>query len=169
MGCTQHLSARCAIRNSADVPAPYSRPANWWKNQERPSWKETVTSLSYRRAPSYQFLKTHKAWSFSRLYSDKESTLSKKKFQYYLSKWKEEIRGDSSLTNITGNMNYLRIISIGHSAIPLILKELQREPGPWFVALRAISEVDSVGRDSPGDFRKKSVAWIKWGKDNGYI
>ena len=57
------------------------------------------------------------------------------KFQYYLSKWKEETGGDSSLTNITSNMNYLRIISLGIEVVPMILRELQREPAPWFVAL----------------------------------
>jgi hypothetical protein len=94
---------------------------------------------------------------------------AEKKFQYYLSKWKEETGGDSSLTNITSNMNYLRIISLGIDAIPMILRELQREPAPWFVALRAITEDDSVGRDSPGDFRKKAAAWIQWGKEHGYV
>jgi len=96
-------------------------------------------------------------------------TEAEAKFRYYASKWKEEIGGDSSLTNITSNMNYLRIIRIGDKAIPFILQELQQEPAPWFVALRAISEDDSVGRDSPGNFRKMAAAWIQWGKDRGYI
>jgi hypothetical protein len=96
-------------------------------------------------------------------------TEAEKKFRYYAAKWKDEIGGDSSLTNITNNMNYLRIIRIGDEAIPLILQELQREPAPWFVALRAISEDDSVGRNSPGDFRKMAAAWIQWGKDHGHI
>jgi len=98
-----------------------------------------------------------------------ELTETEKKFRYYAAKWKDEVGGDSSLTSITGNMNYLRIIRIGDKAIPLILQELQREPAPWFVALRAISEEDSVGRDSPGNFRKMAAAWIQWGKDRGYI
>jgi hypothetical protein len=96
-------------------------------------------------------------------------TEAEAKFRHYASKWKEEIGGESSLTNITNNMNYLRIIRIGDEAIPLILQELQRDPAPWFVALRAISEDDSVGRDSPGNFRKMAAAWIQWGKDHGYI
>jgi len=96
-------------------------------------------------------------------------TEAEKKFRYYAAKWKAEIGGDSSLTSITNNMNYLRIIRIGHEAIPLILQELQREPAPWFVALRAISEDDSVGRDSPGNFGKMAAAWIQWGKEHRYI
>ncbi len=66
-------------------------------------------------------------------------------------------------------MNYLRIIGIGEPAIPLILRELQRESGPWFVALRALTGEDTVGRDCPGDFRKIAFAWLEWGKSRGYI
>lgn len=91
------------------------------------------------------------------------------KFRHYAAKWKEEIGGDSSLTNATSNMNYLRIIRLGDVAIPLILRELQKEPAPWFIALRAISEDDSVGRDSPGDFRKKAADWIRWGIEHEHI
>jgi hypothetical protein len=85
------------------------------------------------------------------------------------SRWKAEIGPDSSLSNITNNMNYLRIIAMGEEAIPLILRELQREPAPWFVALRAITGEDSVDRDFPGNFRKKADAWLRWGFENGYI
>jgi len=95
--------------------------------------------------------------------------VSEEKFQFYLSRWKEETGGESSLTNITSNMNYLRIISLGIEAVPMILRELQREPAPWFVALRAITEDDSVGRDFPGDFRAKAAAWIRWGQEHGYV
>jgi hypothetical protein len=111
-----------------------------------------------------------KNWSIVLLsYAPPDFTQTQAKFRYYAAKWKHETGGDSSLTNITSNMNYLRIIRIGEEAIPLILQELQRESAPWFVALRAISEDDSVGRDSPGDFRKMAAAWIQWGKDRGYI
>jgi hypothetical protein len=103
--------------------------------------------------------------------SSSQAALSQneKKFQFYLQKWKDETGGDSSLTNITSNMNYLRIIGIGAQAIPLILRELQRQPAPWFVALRAITENDNVGRNFPGDFKKKAFEWIQWGKDNGHL
>jgi hypothetical protein len=95
-------------------------------------------------------------------------TDAEKQFSYYASKWKEETEGDSSLTNITGNMNYLRIIRMGDQAIPLILRELERESAPWFVALMAITGIDSVGRNSPGNFDKMADAWIQWGKEHGY-
>src|SRR6266550_4443421 len=54
-------------------------------------------------------------------------------------KWREEVGAESSLSKITGNLNYLRVISLGKQAIPLILRDLQREAAPRFLALRAIT------------------------------
>lgn len=176
-----------------DAPS-YCRHSDWWKKPEGRSCKEQSTSKCipgcikdaensrtktrkldageyiYRKS-GYQVPRKKKSnWSILVLASGLDGlTEAENKFRHYAAKWKEEIGGDSSLTNITSNMNYLRIISIGDEAIPLILQELQREPAPWFVALRAISEEDSVGRDSPGNFRKIAASWIQWGKDRAYI
>ncbi len=84
-------------------------------------------------------------------------------------KWREDTGAESSLSRITGNMNYLRIISLGWKAVPLILRELQREPAPWFLALRAITGEENVGREHPGNFRGMTEAWLAWGRDRGYV
>jgi hypothetical protein len=91
------------------------------------------------------------------------------KFKSFSKRWREEIGGESSLSRITGNVNYLKVINLGKEVVPLILKELQKEPAPWFVALRVLTEEEKVGRDHPGNFRQIADAWIKWGKDNKYI
>ena len=66
-------------------------------------------------------------------------------------------------------MNYLRIISLGWKVVPLILRELQREPAPWFLALRAITGEENVGREHPGNFRGMAEAWLAWGRERGYV
>lgn len=168
MPCSQYPSVRSCKTHLTDVA--YCRHADWWRNPERQSRGEDVRSQYIEKSPSYTIRRKEKSWSLVVLASGlQELTEPEKKFRYYAAKWKAEIGGDSSLTSITNNMNYLRIIRIGGDAIPLILRELQREPAPWFVALRAITEDDSVGRDSPGNFRKMAAAWIQWGKDHGYI
>ena len=167
MSCSQHSSVRSWKTHPTD--APYCRHADWWKNPDCQSREENLQSQYFGQRPSYTIRRRVKNWSLVVLSSLQGLTEAEAKFRYYASKWKEEIGGDSSLTNITSNMNYLRIIRIGDKAIPFILQELQQEPAPWFVALRAISEDDSVGRDSPGNFRKMAAAWIQWGKDRGYI
>lgn len=90
-------------------------------------------------------------------------------FQAFAKQWHDEIGPDSSLSNITGNINYLRIISLGKPVIPFILKELQREPAPWFLALRVITGELTLGKEHAGDFRKMAAAWIEWGIQNGYL
>ena len=84
-------------------------------------------------------------------------------------KWREEVGAESSLSKITGNLNYLRVISLGKRAVPLILRDLQRDPAPWFLALRAITGQENVGREHAGNFKSAADSWIAWGKENGYI
>lgn len=67
--------------------------------------------------------------------------------------------------------SYLAIIGLGKEALPFILKDLQRETNHWFTALRAISKVESspVRSEDAGNLKKMREAWLKWGKDNGYL
>jgi len=92
------------------------------------------------------------------------------RFNELVNKWQEETGGQSSLSRITGNRHYLRIIAeFGEAAIPLILKRLETTPEPWFVALRAITGDYQVGSQYSGNFRKMADAWIEWGKQREYI
>ena len=96
--------------------------------------------------------------------SDTESEFFK-----FAQKWKEETGGESSLSRITGNRYYLKIISLGAGVVPLILRELQKEPAPWFVALRVLTDELNVGKNAPGNFRSMADAWLKWGADSKHI
>ncbi|PWU20449.1 MAG: hypothetical protein C5B50_03840 [Verrucomicrobia bacterium] len=62
---------------------------------------------------------------------------------------------------------YQRIIGFGPVAIPLILRELEREPAHWFWALNAISGEDPAPEGST--FDEAAAAWLKWGRERGYI
>ena len=167
MPCSRYSSVK--HRRSSLIDAPYCRQADWWKNPDQ-SDEDNASCYDSATKPSYQVAKRSKRWSVVFLSSGpRRSTDAEEQFKHYALKWKAETGGDSSLTSITNNMSYLRVIGLGEKAIPLILQDLQKEPAPWFVALRAISEDDSVGRDSPGDFHKMAAAWIRWGKDHGYI
>ena len=62
---------------------------------------------------------------------------------------------------------YQRIIGLGPSAIPLILRELQRQPGHWHWALQALTGEDPA---HPGDtVTQTAQAWLQWGKERHYI
>ena len=93
-----------------------------------------------------------------------------RKFREYADKWYAETARDSSLTRITSNVNYLKVIKLGSSVVPLILRELQSpDPAPWFLALRVLTEETNVGREYPGDFRRMAEAWISWGKARALV
>lgn len=90
-------------------------------------------------------------------------------FHTLAKQWKEETGELSSLSKVCSNWNYLRIIALGEGAVPLILRELQREPAPWFVALEAISGEHNIGRQFAGNFRKMAAEWLEWGAARGLI
>ena len=81
--------------------------------------------------------------------------------------WNEETSGVSSVTRILLNYHYLKIISLGPRVIPLILAELSKKPDHWFVALAVLSDSDPT---EPGlTFTEATDAWLKWGRDKGYL
>jgi hypothetical protein len=121
-------------------------------------------------APTYQFVDISATLmaAANKTKPDPELTLEEK-FNEQAKLWRREISGQSSLTKITGNKHYSKIIKMGTGVIPFILRELQSEPAPWFLALRILTENAEVGRNSPGNFEHIANEWINWGKANGHI
>jgi hypothetical protein len=63
---------------------------------------------------------------------------------------------------------YQRIIGMGQPVVPLIMRQLEREPDHWFVALSAITGVNPVKPEQKGKLQEIAQAWIQWGQANGY-
>jgi hypothetical protein len=99
--------------------------------------------------------------------SEIKSSLEKD-FRKYADKWYAETIRDSSISRMTSNVNYLKVIKLGTPVIPLILRELQSAPAPWFLALRVLTE-EEVGKEYAGNFEKIAEAWVSWGKERGLI
>ena len=88
-------------------------------------------------------------------------------FRRLADQWRDETIIYSLVLQKTAHPAYLRIIAMGEKAVPFILRDLQESGGYWFVALNAISGEDPV---QPGsDYEQAAQAWLKWGKDKGYI
>lgn len=83
--------------------------------------------------------------------------------------WKDETRFLSFSHKIAMNFAYQRIIGMGHDVLPLILRELQKEPHHWFWALRAITGEDPVPPESQGKIPEMVSAWIRWAEEHGII
>ena len=90
-------------------------------------------------------------------------------FAQLTERWRHETRFLSSTSAIVTHPAYQRIIGLGPQVIPLILAEMQREPGPWFWALCALTGENPVPPADQGRLPAMTEAWLKWGRDNGWI
>ncbi len=74
----------------------------------------------------------------------------------------------SSTLRIAIHPGYQQIIGLGESAVPLLLREVERRTGRWFWALKAITRQDPVLPNDRGKTKKMIETWIKWGQQQGY-
>jgi hypothetical protein len=91
----------------------------------------------------------------------------KDEFNVRADRWRRETSFQSSLVAKFMHEDYQTIMAMGTPVIPLILKRLKTAHEHWFWALKHLARKDIAGdADNPTDAAK---AWLKWGKENGYI
>lgn len=98
-----------------------------------------------------------------------EIEVDEQEFHELVDEWREGTRLTSSLTDIVLHPAYQSIIGLGPGAVPLILRELQDRPAPWFWALSYITRVNPAKPEDAGRFHKMTEAWLEWGKQQGLI
>src|ERR1019366_7157279 len=94
------------------------------------------------------------------------------KFHRLRDQWRaERPLYSSSIAKMAMCQSYQEIIGLGPKAIGLILGELrsQKDPEHWFWALAAISGANPVPVDSRGKTKEMAAAWLRWGREHGYI
>jgi hypothetical protein len=91
------------------------------------------------------------------------------KFEHLAEAWKMEKMFTSSMTAIEVSDYYQAIIALGHPVVPLLIRELQREPDYWFTALHAILGEDPVPLTDRGNLTRMTEHWLAWAKKNGYV
>ncbi len=89
-------------------------------------------------------------------------------FQELVTTWRQETRFTSSVTDMAMHRAYQRIIGLGPAAIPLLLRELGRNPDHWFWALHAVTGVDPTTPEQKGKVQEMARAWLDWGQEAGY-
>lgn len=82
--------------------------------------------------------------------------------------WRQETGMHSIVSKIVIHPAYQRIIGMGQPVVPLIFRELEREPDHWFWALQAITGENPVPTAQRGNLAEMAAAWLEWGKTNGY-
>jgi hypothetical protein len=88
-------------------------------------------------------------------------------FNEFARQWHEETRFSSDTGFITSRDSYRRIVDMGYSAVPHILRDLATRGGDWFTALEAITGESPVPQDDYGFPRRMKTAWLNWGRARG--
>lgn len=82
--------------------------------------------------------------------------------------WRRETGMMSLVMKMSMHPAYQRIIGMGQAVVPLILRDLEKEPDHWFWALQAITGANPVKSEQRGRLQQMAQAWLQWGRENGY-
>ncbi|VXD21782.1 hypothetical protein PL8927_720193 [Planktothrix serta PCC 8927] len=90
-------------------------------------------------------------------------------FYQLVEQWRRETRGVSSTEQLSMHSAYQQIIGMGSDVIPMLLRELERNSGRWFWALKSITREDPVTPEQQGNTKEMIESWLNWGRKKGYI
>jgi hypothetical protein len=96
-------------------------------------------------------------------------TTVEERFRSLARNWQEETAHLSSFTKRILNPHYQQIIGMGRPVVPLLLRDLARQPKDWFWALYSVTGENPVAAQDEGDIVAMSKAWLNWGKQRGMI
>jgi hypothetical protein len=100
--------------------------------------------------------------------SSRQKTELETTFYSLVEQWKSETRGISSTEQLSVHPAYQQIIGMGRDVIPLLLRELEKNSGRWFWALKSISREEPVTPEQRGKTKEMISAWLNWGREKGY-
>lgn len=90
-------------------------------------------------------------------------------FRTLAQQWRNEVMFSSSAARSATHPAYQKMIKMGPSIIPLLLRELKEGGGHWFIALRTITGKNPIKPEDAGNVPKMIGAWIEWGHEEGYL
>jgi len=91
------------------------------------------------------------------------------RFQRLASVWRAETAYVSSSSDLVAHPAFQEIVGMGPAVIPILLRELENCTGHWHRALRRITGADPVLPAERGNLDKAAEAWLRWGKEHGYV
>ena len=91
------------------------------------------------------------------------------RFSTLAEEWKRDTVLLSSTSVIVAHPAYQAIIAMGPAIVPLLLRDLEREPIHWFEALQAITGEDPVSKQQRGRILAMSEGWLAWGRSRSLI
>ena len=90
-------------------------------------------------------------------------------FERLSTEWRADRARGVDVAQMVEHPAYKQIVEMGPAAIPLILRELDREVDHWFWALHALTGADPVPEEDKGDLPAMAEAWLNWGRSRGHI
>ena len=91
-------------------------------------------------------------------------------FNQLAAQWEKETAFHSNSYFITNHPAYRQIIEMGDAALPLIFRAMKTRPYLWHYALHDITGASPpIAEADHGIPGKIDAAWLKWGRENGYI
>jgi hypothetical protein len=90
-------------------------------------------------------------------------------FEELAEAWRNRTRYQSFIQKLVTAPEYQRIIGLGRPVVPLLLRDLEREPEFWFWALECITGENPVPESALGDIDAMSAAWVDWGYRHGVL
>src|SRR3954453_4611753 len=82
--------------------------------------------------------------------------------------WEADTLVLSDPERITAHWAFQEILGMGEAVVPLMLRDLEREPKLWVWALPRITGENPVPSADGGDVARMAEAWVRWGRGKGY-
>ncbi len=82
--------------------------------------------------------------------------------------WLADVGYQSSSTVLRNHPAFWEIIGMGEDVVPLMLRDLEKQPRLWVWALPKITGANPVPASDRGNIAKMSEAWLCWGREHGY-
>ena len=92
-----------------------------------------------------------------------------KKLDTLLQQWQDACVVLSSTSAMVAHAAYQEIIELGQPVVPLLLRQLQKEPIHLFEALKSITGEDPVAPEDWGKISAMANDWLAWGRSRNLV
>jgi len=153
--------------STRDFCIPQPRRGDWSTHPPTSEPKSTQWDVDKARERLIEFISQSGAVVGSLAdgdYSADEVAELLERFHRLAAEWDREVGNISSLTAMTRHPKYREIIDLGWKVVPLMLDDLQRNRGFWFLALNEITGIRPFDPRDAGNTKRMTEAWLKWGK-----
>lgn len=152
--------------DDSEVPEEPQMTGYLWFNELYKPREKQIALVSHAREFCVSFFDSQTA---PELHQRESVTNLENEFRSHAESWLQETGLLSDPVKIFMHPSHLKIIGMGKDVLPLILKEVERGSGHWFVALNAISPVNPVASGDENDIQRVTDSWLSWGRAEGLI